>query len=328
MQNKNKAYLLALNAYGNQDLCPDCRINKHIPDNILPSQAAADCIKNSLENAGLQFSDIDFLISASSTPDFNNPGLSQSVLGKFEGVNIGAMEIRQSAAGFHYALELAANFVESGIYNSVLIVCTEFLARAFYSMKETHKIDAELKNAFDICADGVASCIVCNSQSLPGVRESTARFLIKERKIISNQDGAETFGTSVPSSSQFPRRITREDVINNLHLARIDKKNFVQKSKNSLINLIAEIPVSGCKHLILTAPLKDYLAEAGLSLVLNSSQGVIETSNDYAYRGSASQLIAVSDLLKESQFTAGDLLHTISLGAGINMGAARLEFIA
>ena len=79
-----------------------------------------------IERAGIEVSDIDFIIFATLSPDYYFPGsgvLLQRELG-LEGV--GALDIRNQCSGFVYGLSIADQFVKTGMYKNVLLVGSEF----------------------------------------------------------------------------------------------------------------------------------------------------------------------------------------------------------
>ncbi len=78
-----------------------------------------------IANAGLEPSDIDFIIFATLSPDYYFPGcgvLMQRALG----INgIGALDIRNQCSGFVYGLSIADQYVKTGMYKNVLLVGAE-----------------------------------------------------------------------------------------------------------------------------------------------------------------------------------------------------------
>ncbi len=94
-----------------------------------PGQGSAElgtsAARNALANAGVEPKDIDVVIFATMTPDYQLPGngpLLQADLGL---PNVPTFDIRQQCSGFLYALELADVLIQSGRYQRVLIVGAE-----------------------------------------------------------------------------------------------------------------------------------------------------------------------------------------------------------
>ncbi|WKN32074.1 ketoacyl-ACP synthase III [Porifericola rhodea] len=78
-----------------------------------------------LENAGLTPDDVDFIVFATLSPDYDFPGsgvLVQRELGIRE---IGALDVRNQCTGFVYGISIADQFIKSGMYNTVLVIGSE-----------------------------------------------------------------------------------------------------------------------------------------------------------------------------------------------------------
>ncbi len=88
---------------------------------------AANASRKAIANAGIEASDIDFIVFATLSPDYYFPGggvLLQRELGISEG-SCGALDVRNQCSGFVYALSVADQFVKTGMYKNVLVVGSE-----------------------------------------------------------------------------------------------------------------------------------------------------------------------------------------------------------
>lgn len=84
-------------------------------------KAAAIAIKN----AGITPQDVDFLIFATLSPDYYFPGCGVLLQREMNMREIGALDIRNQCTGFIYGLSIADQFVKTGMYKNVLVVCSE-----------------------------------------------------------------------------------------------------------------------------------------------------------------------------------------------------------
>lgn len=94
-----------------------------------PGQGSADlgteAARNALANAGAEAKDIDAVIFATMTPDYQFPSngpLLQAALGLGQ---VPTFDIRQQCSGFLYGLELADVLLKSGRYDKLLLVGAE-----------------------------------------------------------------------------------------------------------------------------------------------------------------------------------------------------------
>ncbi|HSL19686.1 MAG TPA: beta-ketoacyl-ACP synthase III [Methylomirabilota bacterium] len=109
-----------------------------------PDQATSDlavpAARRALEDAGLQVSDIDYLIVATMTPDYFFPGSAPYVQRKLGLEHIPCLDIRQQCAGFVYALQLADAVVRSGQARRVLVIGAEVHAALVPWSEESWKV--------------------------------------------------------------------------------------------------------------------------------------------------------------------------------------------
>ena len=80
-----------------------------------------------IKDAGIDKSDIDFIIFATLSPDYYFPGsgvLLQRELG-ISNTEIAALDIRAQCSGFVYGLSVADNFIKAGTYKKILLVGAE-----------------------------------------------------------------------------------------------------------------------------------------------------------------------------------------------------------
>ena len=286
-------------------------------------------MQSCLKTLQLDAKQVDFLISASSTPDFNNPGLAQSVLGLFEGWYAGGLEIRQSAAGFHYAVDLAKNLIEAGTYQSIALISAEFLARMYLAREENEEVDESLDYAHSISSDAVFACLLCSQdfKEKNNLEKSAATFKVLEAGVSSHSAAAESFMIKFPSSSQCPQRITEENIISNEHLAKLDIKQFLQAAKEYFLPNFTAF-VKKCTDSTSPALFLSHAPTAKILTQLEADCGLIEefdifTGHGYqAAAGIGNTLVAI---LERGKIRQGDLLHSVALGAGLNWGYSMFE---
>jgi 3-oxoacyl-[acyl-carrier-protein] synthase-3 len=81
--------------------------------------------KMALMRAGIQASDLDFIVFATITPDYYIPGNGVLLQRELGIPGIGALDIRNACSGFIYALSVADQFIKTGMYKRILVVGAE-----------------------------------------------------------------------------------------------------------------------------------------------------------------------------------------------------------
>ncbi|WP_215223512.1 3-oxoacyl-ACP synthase III family protein [Echinicola shivajiensis] len=114
---------------------------------------SAKASKMAVERAGITMKDIDFIIFATSTPDYFAPGNGVLVQRELGLQGIGALDIRNACSGFLYGLSVADQFIKTGMYKNILLIGAEIQSSAL------DKSTAGRSNAV-IFADGAGAAVV------------------------------------------------------------------------------------------------------------------------------------------------------------------------
>ena len=85
-----------------------------------PADLAVEASKKALHSSELNKEDIDFVVFATSTPDFFVPGSGSIFQEKMGLNNIGVLDIRQGCSGFTYAITVANQFIKAGTHKKYI----------------------------------------------------------------------------------------------------------------------------------------------------------------------------------------------------------------
>ncbi len=121
---------------------------------VAPGQATSDMAigasKECLKNAGVAPEEIDLIILATMTSDHFTPPTSSLVQAAL-GCQCPAFDLNAACSGFMYSLVVAAQFVKTGSYKKVLVVCSETMSMV---------ADPQDKKTYPLFGDGAAATIV------------------------------------------------------------------------------------------------------------------------------------------------------------------------
>ncbi len=95
----------------------------------LTSHLAIKAAQAALPRSGIEASDIDLVIVATSTPDQTFPATAATVQGELGILQGSAFDIQAVCSGFVYALATADNFVRAGSARNVLVIGAETFSR-------------------------------------------------------------------------------------------------------------------------------------------------------------------------------------------------------
>lgn len=86
------------------------------------SQLGAAAAAKALEAAGIEATDVDYLVCATMTPDHYFPGSGTMIVDQLGLSSLPALDIRQQCAGFAYGMQLVDALIKSGTAETVLLV--------------------------------------------------------------------------------------------------------------------------------------------------------------------------------------------------------------
>ncbi len=120
-----------------------------------PGQATSDlaleAAKKALEDAGAIPEEIDLIIVATNTPDTLFPAVGCAVQDRLGAARAGAFDLLAGCTGFIYAISVAAQFINSGMYGKVLVIGAETLSRI---------VDWGDRNTCVLFGDGAGAVVV------------------------------------------------------------------------------------------------------------------------------------------------------------------------
>src|SRR5206468_6834791 len=85
--------------------------------------------RQALQRAEIPPSDVDLIICCTATPDYLFPATACLVQNEIGAEHAGAFDLQAACSGFIYGLAVGTQFVQTGAYNTVLVVAAEALSR-------------------------------------------------------------------------------------------------------------------------------------------------------------------------------------------------------
>jgi 3-oxoacyl-[acyl-carrier-protein] synthase-3 len=97
----------------------------YVERGVSSSDLGAEAGRAALADAGVDPSEVDYLVCATMTPDHYFPGTGTPLQQKLGLKPLPALDIRQQCAGFAYGLQMVDALIRSGIARTVLLVGTD-----------------------------------------------------------------------------------------------------------------------------------------------------------------------------------------------------------
>src|SRR5574341_1733303 len=97
----------------------------YVDEGVGTADLGVEASRLALTKARMDITDIDFIIFATLSPDYEFPGSGVFLQDKLGGDTIPALDVRNQCTGFLYSLSIADQFIRTGTYDNVLIVGAE-----------------------------------------------------------------------------------------------------------------------------------------------------------------------------------------------------------
>ena len=135
---------------------------RFIDEEMGPSDLAIPATEMALEEAGLTIQEIDFIIFATSTPDYYAPGSGCLLQDKMGFDTIGALDIRVQCSGFVYGISIADQYIKSGQFTNILLIGAEVQSTAM-------DLTTRGRDTAVIFGDGAGAVIISATEEERGI---------------------------------------------------------------------------------------------------------------------------------------------------------------
>jgi len=276
---------------------------------VATSDLGVEAARLAIKDAGLSSEDIDLIITATITPDMAFPATSCIIQDKIGAKNAACFDINAACSGFVYTIVIAQQFVNSGLYDHVLVIGAE---------KLTSIVDWKDRSTCVLFGDGAGACVVGKSE---------------DRVIVSSFMGADGSGghlLSVPAGgSRLP---ATEDTVK-------DRLHFLKMGGNEVFKIAVRIMVEAATNAIKNAGLGlddislfiPHQANMRILLAVAKRLGVSQDKifmniEKYGNMSAASTAVALVEAAQENKIKKGEHVVLVAFGGGLTYGASVIKW--
>lgn len=272
-------------------------------DGEFTSHMAVIASQRAMADAKISPNDIDLIIVATTTPDQTFPSVAtiiHSALGITK--TIPSFDVQAVCAGFIYGLEVAENFINSGKYNTVLLVGADRMSSV---------LDMSQRNCSVLFGDGAGAVILTKSND--------------ESKIIASKiyaDGSLTDilytdgGVGSTKSAGYVRMEGKEVF-----------RHAIDKMSASIEEILVDSNVTIDEIDFLIPHQANVRIIDGIATKLNfPDEKIIKTVAKHANCSAASIPLALDELKQSGKLKRGDILLMTALGAGLTWGSVVMRY--
>ncbi|HYO28529.1 MAG TPA: beta-ketoacyl-ACP synthase III [Azonexus sp.] len=267
------------------------------------SELGLTAARRALEMAGVDGSEIDLIIVATSTPDFIFPSTACLIQGQLGNKGATAFDVQAVCSGFVYALGIADKFISSGSHKKALVIGTEVFSRI---------LDWNDRGTCVLFGDG-AGAVVLEASDTPGILATAL-----------HADGSQSGILNVPG------QICSGQVTGDPFL-RMDGQAVFKFA----VRVLADVAEEVCATAGIRSSEVDWLIPHQANIRIIDATGrklgidrnkVIVTVDRHGNTSAASVPLALDEAVRDGRIQRGQKVLLEGVGGGFTWGAALLVF--
>ncbi len=288
-----------------------------IPGEDSTSSMGVKAARMAIENAGIEVSDIDFIIFATLSPDYYFPGPGVQVQDALGLDTIGALDVRNQCSGFVYGISVADQYIKSGMYKNILVIGSELHSGGLEKTPRGRGVSV-------IFGDGAGAAVV-------GVSKDDQRGILSTH-MHSEGKYARELALTDPSTSRWVDVLLKENDPEDASYYPYMNGNFV--FKHAVTRFPEVIMEALTTHGLKTSDLDiliPHQANLRISQFVQKTLGlsdnqVFNNIQKYGNTTAASIPIALSEAWSQGRIKEGDLVCLAAFGSGFTWASALMRW--
>jgi 3-oxoacyl-[acyl-carrier-protein] synthase-3 len=274
-----------------------------------PDQAASDlglaASQAALAAAGVAPSDLELIIVATVTPDYLFPNTACIIQDKLGVKNAGAFDLSAGCTGFVYACNTAAQFIENGCYQRILVVGVDALTKI---------TDYADRNTCILFGDGAGAAVMGPARKDGGILATHMKADGSLGALIHMPGG----GSRMPA--------THESVDARAHFIKMEGRETFKNAVRSLCESAEYVLArAGYKSEDLDLLIPHQANLRIMTAVADRLKGPPEKTlvniDKYGNTSSGTIPIAMAEAVDQGRLKPGHLLLNVAFGSGLTWGA-------
>jgi 3-oxoacyl-[acyl-carrier-protein] synthase III len=286
---------------------------------VEPGETGADLAtkasREALQRAGLEPRDIDLIIYASLSPDFNFPGTAVFVQRNLGLREIACLDIRQQCTGFIYGLSIADAYIRTGMFKHVLMIGSEIHSTGL-------DISTAGRDVTVLFGDGAGAVVVG--------RATDDQHVILSTHLHADGSEAEILWTEYPASARHPR-ISAEAMAERKHYPSMNGKKVFKHAVTRMPQAIMEgMIANGLKlddiDMVIPHQANLRINEMVMKMIGLPPEKTHNNIQKYGNTTAASIPICMHEAIELGKIKPGNLVCLVAFGAGLTWGTVFLRY--
>ncbi|MBX3266969.1 MAG: ketoacyl-ACP synthase III [Acidobacteria bacterium] len=279
-------------------------------ENEYTSMFGTAAAKQALERSGLEPTDIDLIVCATTTPDQIMPSTGALIQAQLGATNAAGMDIFAACSGFIYGLTMVESMIRTGQIKYALVIGAEVL---------TKYVDYTDRTTCVIFGDGAGAAVVGPVEAPKGILATKIRSDGRYEEQLYAPGGGTKLGT------------THETIDNRMHFFKMKGNELFKVAVRSMADISAEMlekagyTVDDVK-VVIPHQANQRITDAVASRLGVPEEKVYSNIAEHGNTSSASIPIAMDECIQSGRIKEGDLVLLTAFGGGVTWGASVIRF--
>lgn len=276
---------------------------RHIAgDGETTSSLGTDAARQALADAGIEASDLDLIVLATSTPDQTFPASATIIQTNLGIADCIAFDVQAVCSGFLYALSVADNMIRGGSAQKALVIGSETFSRI---------LDWEDRGTCVLFGDGAGAVVLGAEDGERGILSSKLHADGRHNQLLYVDGGPSTTGTVGKLRMKGPE-VFRHAVVN--------LSSVLHESLEA-----AELGADDVDWIVPHQANRRILDATAKKLGLPPEK-VVVTVDQHANTSAASVPLALDTAIRDGRIKRGDILALEAMGGGFTWGASIVRY--
>lgn len=278
--------------------------------NEYTSQFGTAAAKQAIERAGIDVTEIDLIVCATTTPDQIMPSTGALIQAQIGAVNAAGMDVFAACSGFLYGLTMVESMIRTGQIKYALVIGAEVL---------TKYVDYTDRGTCVIFGDGAGAAVLGPVPEGKGILATKIKSDGRYEEQLYAPGGGTKLGT------------THETIDNRMHFFKMKGNELFKVAVRSMADISAEmVKKAGYTvediDLVIPHQANQRITDAVASRLGVPEEKVYSNIAEHGNTSSASIPIAIDECIESGKIKDGSLVLLTAFGGGVTWGGTVIRF--
>jgi 3-oxoacyl-[acyl-carrier-protein] synthase-3 len=279
-------------------------------ENEYTSQFGSKAALQALERAGLEPTDLDIIICATTTPDQIMPSTGALIQAQIGATNAAGMDVFAACSGFLYGLTMVESMIKTGQIRHALVIGAEVL---------TKYVDYTDRSTCVIFGDGAGAAVIGPVPESKGILATKIRSDGRYEEQLYAPGGGTKMGT------------THQTIDDRMHYFKMKGNELFKVAVRSMADISAEMLAKAGYtvddvDVVIPHQANQRITDAVASRLGVPEEKVYSNIAEHGNTSSASIPIAIDECIEKGKIKDGSLVLLTAFGGGVTWGGTLIRF--